>query len=97
MNDLLSKITQAVEKAVGCASAVSHRESVLVTETHRGKVIWEGVIEVFYVDDFHDLDAAYGWAVDSPKGTQFVAILGTPPVDSPQAAVHQWIASQNRK
>ncbi len=97
MNDLLSKITNAVEKAVGCASSVSHRESAEVTETRQGKVIWQGVIEVFYVDDLHDMDTAYGWAVESPRGTQFIAIPGTSPINSPHDAVRSWIASQNRR
>ena len=94
MSALLDKITQAVESTV--EGAVTHRESVPVVETFRGQTIWEGVVEVFDVATPPPA-VAYGWAVESDKGPQYVAVLGKPPADSPLAAVRVWLVSESRK
>jgi hypothetical protein len=94
MSELLDKITWAVERTSGCP--VSHRESSPVVETFRGQTIWEGVVEVFDVTTPPPA-TAYGWAVEDASGPQYVAVLGTPPVDSPLAAVRAWLVSQTKK
>ena len=84
----------AVERATG--SAVTHLESVPVVETFRGQAVWQGMVEVFSVAAPPPA-RAYGWAVESAEGPQYVAVLGTPPIDSPLAAVRAWLVSQARK
>ncbi len=84
----------AVERATG--SKVEHLETVPIVETFAGKVIWKGVVEVFRVLT-PPPDRAYGWAVESPNGTEYVAVLGTPPINSPLTAVRAWIVSLARK
>jgi hypothetical protein len=84
----------AVERATG--SRVEHLETVPIVETFRGKTVWEGVVEVFRVLT-PPPDRAYGWAVDSPKGPEYVAVLGTPPIDSALDAVRAWIVSQTKQ
>ncbi len=88
------RITRAVESAV--EGEVKYRESIPVVETFRGHTVWEGVVEVFDVDSPPPA-VAYGWAVEGATEPQYVAVLGTPPVDSPLTAVRAWLVSQARK
>lgn len=84
----------AVERATG--SPVTHLESVPIVETFRGQTVWEGVVEVFSVAQ-PPPDRAYGWAVDAGGEPEYVAVLGTPPIVSPLAAVRAWLVSEARK
>lgn len=88
------KIQKAVEQTVG--GKVAHVESAAVVETFRGQTVWQGVVEVFKVEKPPPA-TAYGWAVKSASGPDYVAVLGTPPIDSPLAAVRAWIVSQGKK
>ena len=84
----------AVERATG--GKVAHLESVPVIETFRGQTVWEGMVEVFSLAS-PPPDRAYGWAVEGEGSPQYVAVLGTPPIDSPLAAVRAWLVSEMRK
>jgi hypothetical protein len=88
------KIQKAVEMTVG--GSVTHVESAPVVETFRGQTVWQGVVEVFRVEK-PPPTLAYGWAAESDKGPDYVAVLGKPPIDSPVAAVRAWIVSQGKK
>ena len=94
MNSLLDKIARAVEATV--EGPVTHKESVPVVETFRGQTIWEGVVEVFTIAT-PPPSVAYGWAVESDRGPQYIAVKGEPPADSPLAAVRVWLVSESRK
>ena len=94
MSTTLDKITRAVERTV--EGVVTHRESAPVVETFRGQTVWEGIVEVFDVAEPPPA-VAYGWAVESDKGTQYVAVIGEPHADSPVAAVRVWLVSQAHK
>ena len=86
---------QAAERATG--SPVAHLESVPIVETFRGQVIWQGIVEVYGVTK-PPPDKAYAWAVESASGgTEYVAVLGTPPINAPIDAVRAWIISQDGK
>jgi hypothetical protein len=71
-------------------------ETVPIVETFRGHTVWKGVVEVFRVLT-PPPDRAYGWAVESTAGPEYVAVIGNPPIDSPLAAVRAWIVSEARK
>ena len=94
MSALLDKITRAVEATV--EGPVKHKESVPVVETFRGQTIWEGIVEVFAVAT-PPPSVAYGWAVESDQGPQYVAVKGEPPANSPLAAVRVWLVAQSKK
>lgn len=94
MNTLLETIQRTVEATA--KGVVTHRESVPIVETFRGKVVWQGVVEVFDVATPPPA-VAYGWAVESDTGPQYVTVLGTPPADSPLAAVRVWLVAQSKK
>lgn len=84
-------IKLAIERAAG--QPATHFESVPIMETFKGQTVWEGIVEVYSLTT-PPPERGYGWAVKSPDGTQYVAVLGNPPIVSPIAAVRAWIASQ---
>jgi hypothetical protein len=88
------EIQNAVEKTVG--GPVDYLHSSLVIEASNGKTIWKGMVEVFKVENPPPL-IAYGWAVKGQNGTDYVAVLGTSPTDSPVAAVRAWALSQAKR
>jgi hypothetical protein len=93
MNATLEKIQRAVEKTAG--GAVSHLESRPVVETFQGNVIWKGIVEVFTVSN-PPPEKAYGWIVAAQGSPDYVAVLGTPPINAPLDAVRAWIVSQSK-
>jgi hypothetical protein len=79
----------AVERAAGCEA--THRETSHVVETFNGKVIWAGNVEVFSLSK-PPPSIGYGWVAGGDSGgLEYVAVLGTPPIDSPPAAVRAWL------
>jgi len=94
MNDLLDTIKRTVEASV--EGPVTHRESVAIMETFRGQTVWQGMVEVFEVQKPPPA-VAYGWAVESDNGPQYVTVKGIPPADSPLAAVRVWLVAKSRQ
>ena len=94
MSAIFDSIKITVEATV--EGRVTHRESVPVVETFRGQTVWEGMVEVFDVAEPPPA-VAYGWAVESDSGPQYVTVKGEPPADSPLAAVRTWLVSEARK
>lgn len=87
-----AQIQAAAEKAARQPIAFEAHASVV--ETFRGQTIWEGVVSQFK----GDTATVYAWAVESEDGEpQYVTVLGTPPINSPLAAVRAWLVSQARK
>ena len=72
------------------------RESVPVKEVFQGKTLWNGEVEVFDLTGHPKAKRAFGWShPENADGTgeRFVAVLGIPPVDSPETAVKMSIYS----
>jgi hypothetical protein len=72
-------------------------ESVSVKEVFQGKTVWEGEVQVFEVQH-PKANRVYAWS-HATEGTKrrFHAVLGAPPVDSPQKAVQTAIVGEFRK
>lgn len=86
-------IKLAVEHAAGCSARRVH--TCVVTETFQGKPIWSGLIDSFELDRTPPMKA-YGWDVKEGKKTQYVAVLGNPPIDDEISAVRAWLISLPR-
>ena len=86
---------RAVERAAGCRA--EHVESVRVVEMFRGKLVWQGQVEVFTLDNHPKAKRAYGWAFQDGQDARYVAVLEVPPVDSPNTAVRAAIAAGAQK
>src|SRR5437879_9581174 len=94
MNDspLLKK---AIKSTHGWESL--HVESVAVKEFFEGRTAWEGTVEVFHLVGHPQAKRAYAWTYRDGDQNKTVAVLGIPPVDSPQSAVKVAIAAKGRK
>lgn len=64
-------------------------ESVPVKEVFDGQLVWDGVVEVFDLQDHPTAKRVYAWshAIKNSKKRRFYAVLNVPPVDSPEKAV----------
>src|SRR6185503_5646264 len=71
-------------------------ETVPVVEEFQGKTIWQGDVEVFDLVGHPKATHGYGWGYTTTDegGRRYFAVLGLPPVDSPQSAVRIAIASE---
>jgi hypothetical protein len=74
-------------------------ESVAVKEVFQGKIVWDGIVEVFDLHDHPKTHRAYAWshATDDPKNPKrHVTVLHIPPAISPQTAVRAAIVQEFR-
>lgn len=72
-------------------------ETVPVKETHQGKTVWEGEVQVFAVEH-PQATRVYAWSHESVSGRRrFHAVLGAPPVDGAEKAVRVAILGEWKK
>ena len=93
----IKRLAKAITQLHGCKAR--HVESVPVKEIFRGKVAWQGVVEVFSITGHPKAKRCYAWNHldgDKDEKTRIVTVLELPPVDSPQTAVKAAIMSQAR-
>jgi hypothetical protein len=69
-----------------------HMRSVPVKEDFRGKMLWQGDVEVFDLTGHPKANRCYEWSYDKPE--QFITILELPPVDSSESAVKVGLSYQ---
>lgn len=92
----IEKLQHAIRETHGVASF--HLETVPIKETFHGKTVWEGNVEVFAISGHSKAQQCYAWAFKRDDGrTDYVAVLQTPPVNSPLYAVRAYIVSQAKK
>ena len=94
MSNWIERIQNAVEKLHNCHAA--HAESVPIHEGFRGRTVWEGVVELFAIENHLQAKRSYAWEVPGPS-PDYVAVLEFPPVESPLTAVRVALLSQSRK
>lgn len=90
----IAELKHAIKQVHGCDS--THVETVPVTEKFRGKIVWEGEVEVFNLAGHPKAKRAYAWgyAPDRSAGLEVVAVLEIPPVESPVTAVRAAIVAE---
>ena len=97
MTERVAALKQAVEQTEHCrATPVA---SARVTERWEGTTAWDGVVEIFKLEDHPTAHRAYAWRRwrgDSENDWDYTVVLGIPPVNSPQDAVKAYIASVYR-
>ena len=94
--------TEALREAIrhlhGCES--SWVESVSVTETFQGALVWDGDVQVFELHGHPKAARAYAWshATESEDAKRrFVAVLEIGPVRDAVTAVRASIAAETRR
>lgn len=93
MSERIEKLKDAVQVMHRCMA--NHIESTPVVEMFGKQTVWEGVVEVFQIDGHAKATRCYAWSYQDQGETQFVTVLGIPPVISPQTAV-QAVVMTNR-
>lgn len=76
-----------------------HIESVPVTESFQGQVVWDGVVEVFKLKGHPKTDKVYAWSheTDDPAHPwRHVTVLHIPPAISPQTAVQVALIQEHK-
>jgi hypothetical protein len=73
-------------------------QSVPVRESFYGKLVWGGVVHVFYLDGNPKANRAYAWSSPIKGSTKrrFFAVLHIPPITSPSEAVRAAIVAEQR-
>ena len=90
----ITKLKDAIRATHGCESL--HATSEQVYETFDGRIAWQGTVEVFDLIGHPKAKRAYAWLYCEGDEQKTFAVLGIPPVDSPQNAVKVAIASKAR-
>jgi len=88
----ITKLKDTIRATHGCESL--HVESVPLKEVFEGQTAWEGTVEVFDLVAHPQAKRAYAWSYRDGDQNKTIAVLGIPPVDSPQTAVKASIAAQ---
>lgn len=91
----IAEIAAAIQASHGCKA--THQSTVAVREMFRGKVAWEGEVEVFTVTGHAKAKRCYAWGYPNEKRGgkyDFVTVLEIPPVTSPETAVKAAIHSE---
>ena len=91
----LPALLDAIRHMHGCEARWG--ESVPVHETHDGKTVWDGEVQVFDLVGHPKAARAYAWS-HATEGTRrrFHAVLGIPPVDSAAMAVRTSVLAEYR-
>ena len=88
-------LAKAINDLHGCNAKL--KEIVIVKETFRDSVVWEGAVHVFDVDH-PNTKVCYAWSspVEGSDRRRFYTVLKIPPVNSPQDAVRAAIVSDHK-
>ena len=93
----IEELQQVIHKLHGVHS--THVQSVPVKEEFNGKVVWDGIVEVFELHGHPKATHAYAWShdTDDPKQPKrSVTVLKIPPAVSPETAVRVAIVQELR-
>lgn len=87
-------IRENIRKSDSCEAR--HVQSVPIREEHEGKVVWDGVVEVFELDD-PDATTAYGWRHENDDGRMVTnVVIGVEPINRPRDAVRAAVVAEMR-
>jgi hypothetical protein len=93
--EYLAHLQKAIKATFGLEA--KHVETVEVVESFRGKVIWDGDVEVFTVTGHPDAKRCYAWAQDIETGSNSTVVLERPPIKNALDAVRAAIVTQGRR
>ena len=87
----IAKLKKAIRATLGCGA--HHFTTVPVTEFFRGKIAWQGDVEIFDLIKHPKAQHCYAWGYYEGETMRMTAVLGLPPVDSAETAVKVSIAA----
>ena len=93
--EYLDSLQVAIKKSLGCDA--TYRRTVPVHEVFKGKTLWKGEVEVFWLNGHPQAKRCYAWSRaerEHDGGEQFVAVLEIPPVIGAATAVKAALAAE---
>jgi hypothetical protein len=91
----IQTLRDAIRHTHACVSR--YVQTVPVKEEFNGQTVWDGSVEVFDLAGHPKARQCYAWGYKDDEGRwQYVAVLRTPPVDSPRQAVQAFIVSKSQ-
>ena len=92
----LDQLRDTVERMHGGSARLA--QSVPVREAFEGRIVWEGLVHVFNLDDHPDAARAYAWSspIEGSTKRRFFAVLEIPPIQSARDAVRAAIVAEHR-
>jgi len=87
MGDNLSELQKAIETLHNCCA--KHQKEVWAIERFQGQTVWEGTVQIFYIQGHPKATICYAWSspVKGSAKQRIYAVLRLPPVESPEDAV----------
>ena len=95
MSDYLQRLTDSVFSLYGCQA--KHVATTPVKEEFRGKVVFDGDVEVFELQGHPTAKRLFAWGFETPKDPkklEVTTVLAIPPVTSEVAAVRAAVATE---
>jgi hypothetical protein len=94
VSEYLKKLKEAIKATHDCHA--THVASEPIKEVFRGKVAWEGKVEVFLVEHPR-AEKCYAWGHHDEKGGwEITTVLEIPPVISAETAVRASIVAHHK-
>ena len=88
-------VLDAIEQRAKCGVAYVHTQPVRIVMD--GRVLFRGKVEVFNLKDHPYAKRAFGWAIkQKDKRTQYITVIGIPPLDTPLMAAKAYLANQKK-
>jgi hypothetical protein len=97
MKDNLKELKIAIMQNHGVKSRFI--KSVPISETFKGEKVWEGVVNVFELQDHPTAKICFAWSypIEGSKKHRFYTVLESPPIVSPRDAVRATIIHEYRE
>lgn len=94
-SDYRRALLNAVEMRANCSAQYLQTQPVRISVD--GKVLWDGKVEIFQLSNHPQAKQAFGWWFQNKENkTEYVAIMGVPPLDTPLAAVKAFAATHGK-
>ena len=92
----IDELKNAVERMHSCTA--SFIEDVVVLEKYGDQTVWGGTVSVFSIAGNPQATKAYAWSspIEGSTKRRYYAVLGVPPVDSPEKAVRASIVQDHK-
>jgi hypothetical protein len=93
----LDELRAHVEHLHGCAAKWAME--VPVSEMHRGRAVWQGLVHVFDLEGHPTATRAYAWSspIEGSDKRRFFAVLHAPPIESAADAARAAIVAEHRQ
>ena len=95
MDEYRENLLTAIEHRGNCGAI--YRQTQPVRLSMGGQVVWQGKVEVFELKDHPQAKQAFGWGFqNSQNKTEYITVIGIPPLDTPLSAVKAFVASREK-